>query len=310
MASSSDALPEDYSQSHELLPQNIPATPKNMRRFAVPLVIVLILGLLGGVYLYVTQQVNTKVTADHAEHQEMSPSVHDIVHVRQKLVVGTDTNFKPMEFTDPKTGERVGFDIDLGKAIAKELNVPVVFETIDFDSVFAPENLGKSNALTQGKVDLMLDSISITPERSTKYLFSKSYLNAGQVIVTRSDVTTITVAEDLRGKKIAVAESTSNEKQALTYTSSDKVLRIKEPDDQAIAVLSKKADAMLVDLTNAKGLIDSHPGLHITSDPLTDDNYGIVIAKGKDDLLTEVNGILDTLRQRGILESLKQKWLE
>jgi polar amino acid transport system substrate-binding protein len=78
----------------------------------------------------------------------------------------------------------------------------------------------------------------------------------------------------------------------------------------AQAVLDGKADVMLTDLTNAKGIIDTHQGLKIATDPLTSESYGIVMSKGKADLQTEINRILDVLRQRGTLESLKQKWLE
>lgn len=253
---------------------------------------------------------NDRVNTDHAEHMEMSPSVHQIVHVRQKLVIGTDTNFEPMEFLDPQTHDRVGFDIDLGKSIAQELNVPAEFVTVDFDSIFAPQNLGKSNDLTSGKVDLLLDSVTITPERQGYYLFSQPYINVGQVAVTLKTNHTITSKANLANLRLSVAPSTSNEELAKTLTADAKVLRFENPEDQASSVIDGKADAMIVDLTNAKGIVNNHPELKIATDPFTDEFYGAVMTHEKDDLAETINQILNTLKQRGVLESLHQKWFE
>jgi ABC-type amino acid transport substrate-binding protein len=292
-------------------PIETPETPRhNTNRWWLAAVILVALAVLVAAGWYIFQSFNNRVNTDHADHMEMSPSVHQIMHVRQKLIIGTEDTYEPMEFLDPKSHDRVGFDIDLGKAIAQELNVPAEFTNINFDSIFAPQNLGKDNVLTTGKVDLLIDSVTITPERQKYYLFSDPYINVGQVAITLKSNTTIKTKADLTNQKLAVAPATSNEALAKTLTTDAKVLRYVVPEDQAMAVVNGKADAMLVDLTNAKGIINNHPKLKIATDPFTEENYGVVIAKGKEDLQSTINQILDTLKQHGILESLRQKWFE
>jgi ABC-type amino acid transport substrate-binding protein len=283
---------------------------KSSQRWLIPVIVVVALAGLIGAYFYLTTLFQNKVTSDHAEHMAMSPSLHEIMHVRQKLLVGTENTYQPMEFLDSQSKDLTGFDIDLAKEIAKELNVPVEFAMINFDSVFATKNLGSQNVLTNGKVDMLIDSVTITSERQKSYLFSKPYLNVGQVALTKEANADIHTAADLQNKRIAVETSTSNETLALTYTANENVVRVADFPSAAQAVLDGQADAMLTDLTNAKGITITHPGLKIATDPLTDESYGIVISKDKADLLTQVNLILDSLRQSGVLEQLKQKWLE
>jgi polar amino acid transport system substrate-binding protein len=266
--------------------------------------------ILGGAGWFIMQSFNSRVNTDHAEHMEMSPSVHEIVHVRQKLLVGTEDTFEPMEFRDATSQERVGFDIDLARAIAQELNVPVEFQDIDFESIFGEGNLGKANVLTRGDVDMLIDSVTITDARKKYFLFSDPYINVGQVAVTLGSNNSIQRKSDLTGKRLTVAESTSNEKLAESLTADGNVIRLTDPVDQAQAVINGEADAMIVDLTNAKGIVNHHPELKIATDPFTKEYYGIVMAKGKDDLATTVNQILSTLKQRGVIESLQQKWFE
>ena len=139
---------------------------------------------------------------------------------------------------------------------------------------------------------------------------SESYLNAGQVIITRKDEASVKFTTDLAGKKITVQKETTNEEQALLYTQKELVLTYEDFIDATKALLSGEADAIFSDLTNAKGIIDENPTLKIVSDPFTSDFYGIVFRKGEGELVTKINNILDSLRQRGVSVYLKQKWLE
>jgi polar amino acid transport system substrate-binding protein len=50
-----------------------------------------------------------------------------------KLVVGTDPTYEPNEFKD--NGKIVGFDVDLGDAIAKKLGLTAEFEESKFDAI-------------------------------------------------------------------------------------------------------------------------------------------------------------------------------
>lgn len=218
-----------------------------------------------------------------------------------KIKIGTDATFPPMEFTDSE-GNLVGYDIDLGNKIADEIGVKAEFVNIAWDDLF--------NQLVAKKIDMIASGVSITDERRMKYSFSESYINAGQVIMTRKNDTSIKSVADLADKKIAVQAGTTNQDEALKYTSAELVLA---HDDFLLAIkslLDGQADAILADLTLASSVVDGHQNLKIASDPFTSDYYGIVFRKDDAELVKEVNTALDVLRQRGVLVFLKQKWLE
>src|SRR5437868_2689463 len=69
------------------------------------------------------------------------------------LRIGTNANFPPFEMVDSK-GNLVGFDIDLGRALAKKLNLKAEFKEFDFDALIL--------ALKQGQIDIILSAMSIT----------------------------------------------------------------------------------------------------------------------------------------------------
>lgn len=265
-------------------------------RILVVVICVLLGLLLGGVY-YAFNGFQKRLTT---ESLPPGPTVQRVID-SGKLVIGADATFPPMEFMDA-SGKLVGYDVDLGTRIAEELGVEAEFVNISWDNIF--------DVLLQGEVDVVISSVTITEERELTYDFSDSYINAGQVIITRTEDASIQTTADLAGKKIAVQEGTTNEEQALLYTSEDLVLTYADFIDATEALLSGEADAIFSDLTGAKGIIDANAGLKIASDPFTSDFYGVTFRKDEEDLVAEVNQILTALRQEGFMVFLKQKWLE
>lgn len=217
----------------------------------------------------------------------------------QKLIVGTDPTLSPMEYL--KQGQLVGYDIDLAHVIAKELDAEVVFKTIVFDDLFT--------ALEEKQVDIVISAVSITEERRQKFDFSAPYLNTGQVIITRRNSTAINSTADLQGKKIAVQRGTTNEEEALKYTTPNLVIRFEDFVQATQALMEGTVDAVFTDLPNGIGITSTHPELKIAGEPFTDEYYAILLRKN-DPLTNEVNEALNRLASEGILVELKQKWID
>ena len=74
-----------------------------------------------------------------------------------ELIVGLNTSFPPYEFID-EDGQIIGYDVDVATQIAKKLNKKLVIKDMGFDALIV--------ALKQGKIDLILAGMEITPERS------------------------------------------------------------------------------------------------------------------------------------------------
>jgi ABC-type amino acid transport substrate-binding protein len=272
------------------------APPKTNTYIRIILAVVLAGVVLIVILFVLLKNYNTQLTVAPVK----KPTVERL-QTKGKIIIGTDATYEPMEFIDA-TGHFNGFDIELINRITEKIGIQPEFKNVVFDDIF--------DALEKKQIDLIISSVSITDERKKKFDFSDSYLNAGQVIITRKENDTIKTTADLAGKRIAVQSGTTSETQALSFTSPNLVSRFDDNSSASAALADKKVDAIFADLTGAKGIVVANPGLKIASEPFTNEQYGIVFRKGEGDLVEEVNASLNSLRQQGVLVFLKQKWLE
>ena len=113
------------------------------------------------------------------------------------FVVASDASFPPMEFVD-ETKAIVGFDIDMMNAVAAAMGFKVEYKNTAWDGIFA--------GLESAAYDAVLSAVAITDERKQKYDFSEPYVNAGQIVVVRTDEMAITGDKTLAGKLVGAAE--------------------------------------------------------------------------------------------------------
>ena len=95
-----------------------------------------------------------------------------------KFIVGY-TEFAPIAFEDESTGELVGFDIELAKAVAAKLGLTVEFKIIDWDT--------KEAELKSKTVDCIWNGMTITAKRQAEMEVSIPYMNNKQVAVIRKE---------------------------------------------------------------------------------------------------------------------------
>lgn len=287
--------PNSDINQHDDMSQRSMSDDSRKNSVWVMIVILVLIFLVGSIFIIIL------FNRPHNTTEEAStPNVDKIIN-RGTLIVGTDATFPPMEsFND--AGDIIGYDIDLAQKIADDLGVELEIKNVEWDLLF--------DALIDGKVDMVISGVTITDDRKELYAFSKQYINAGQVILTRNDNTTITSIADLTDAKIAVQEETTNAKEALKYTDAENVLQYSDFKEATSALVNREADAIFSDLTGARGIIDENPTLKIASEPFTNDYYGIVMRIGENDLVDKVNSIIGELKQTGYLLYLHQKWLE
>ena len=117
------------------------------------------------------------------------------------IKVAVNSIYPPMEYKDPESGDLVGFDIDLGNAIAKELGVKLDWQESAFEQLLP--------SLTTGRVDMILSGMSDLPTRRDTADFI-DYLNSGaQFYILASRANEIKQATDLCGKSVGTSRSTS-----------------------------------------------------------------------------------------------------
>lgn len=259
------------------------------------LVVLLLMGLSGAFFLF-----NTQLKKQNVQQVIPGPTAIPMAPVKT-LIIGTDATYPPMEYKDD-TGNLVGYDIDLGNQIAAELGGKAEIHNIPWDNVFT--------ALEQKKVDVIISSVTINDERKKQYLFSSPYINAGQVILTKKENTTILAPTDLKDKKVGVQKETTSETEAVKYTDPKLVTAFADYDEAAKALIAGKVDAVIIDLTAGKGIVDKFKALKLSSDPFTNEFYGVVLRKDEKVMQTRINQAISTLHEKGILDDIKQKWFQ
>ena len=222
-----------------------------------------------------------------------------VSEIRGTITIGTEATYPPMESIDEK-GEFIGIDIDIAREIAADLEVKADFQNIGWEELF--------DAVREGKVDMIISAITITPERAQTLAFSDPYFNAGQVIVTKKDlVNLIKGVEDLKGREVGAQMETTSETEAKKYT--DSVVTFENYNLALGDLLEGKVEAIVIDYPAALGMVAENEGLAIVGEPFTQEFYGAAVQIGQNELLDQINATIRRLKQTGELKKLEEKWL-
>ena len=185
--------------------------------------------------------------------EESGDSSLDDIMAKGKIIMGLDVGFKPMGYYDDN-GNIIGFDIDLAKEVASRMGVELELQPIDWSA--------KELELNNGKIDLIWNGMSVTPDRVENMNISKPYL-ANRMIIIVADGSGIAAKADLAGKIVGVQAGSS----ALDAINGDAdgataatFSKISEFPDNPTAFLDLKAgriDALVVDEVVGLNLIET-----------------------------------------------------
>jgi polar amino acid transport system substrate-binding protein len=220
-----------------------------------------------------------------------------------KITIATDATWPPMEFVNEQK-EIVGFDIDLMKAAAKAGGFQVEFKNTAWDGIFA--------GLANGEYDAVISSVTITDERKQTMDFSVPYINAGQVLVVRSDSSAAKLA-DLTGKSVGAQIGTTGAFEVEKV----KGVTLKTYDELGLAIedlSNARIDAVVCDTPIAASYVlqnQTYKGkLKIVGQPFTQELYGVAVKKGNTKVLDEINAGLKKVVDSPEYQQLKSKWLQ
>ncbi|TAM70695.1 MAG: amino acid ABC transporter substrate-binding protein [Microbacteriaceae bacterium] len=215
------------------------------------------------------------------------------------LVVGTEGTYRPFSYHDPKTNQLTGYDIDVTRAVARELGIKVTFQETEWDGIFA--------ALDSKRIDLIANQVSITPAREAKYSFSTPYTVSPGVIISRADDTSITSFADLKGK--TTAQSNTSDWYALAQKYGANVQAV-EGWAQAIALLTQgRIDATVNDKLTLLDYEKQHPEAKLriaatASDPAKN---AFAFRKGST-LPSDFDAALEKLSANGTLAKISKRY--
>jgi polar amino acid transport system substrate-binding protein len=217
-----------------------------------------------------------------------------------KLSIGLDDSYPPMEFRNDKN-ELEGFDIDLGKELAKKLGVKYNPVVTDFNGIIL--------ALQSGKFDAILATLSITDERKKNIDFVGPYINGGQIIVVKSGNKSMSTKEDLKGKVVGVQLGSTGEQAAGKIEGIKEIKKYDKITEAFHEVNIGRVDALICDSEVGEYYVAKDKvNYTVLKDKLTKEPVGIGVKKKDKKLQEALNKALDDLKKDGTLSKLSIKW--
>ena len=219
----------------------------------------------------------------------------------ETLRVGMSGGYFP--FTFVRQDELQGFEVDVMNAVGAEAGMDIAYETMSFS--------GLIGALQAGRIDTIANQITITPEREAAFVFTQPYVIDGAQVVTREGNDEIGGVDDLKGKTVAVNLGSNFEQLLRDLPFADEIdIKTYESNIEQDTALGR-GDAFVMDRVSSAQVIAKSPlPLQLAGPPFSEIHNALPF---RDDeagraLRDRVDAALTTLREKGTLTEISQKW--
>lgn len=223
---------------------------------------------------------------------------------KDELVVGMELAYPPFETTD-ESGNPAGISVDMAYALGEYLGRPVRIENMAFSGLIP--------ALTTGKIDLILSSMTITEERAKTVNFSDPYAKAQLSLLVYKD-SPVQSFDDLKaeGRKLAVKNGTTGHLFALANLPEENIVVFDKETACVLEVSQGRADAFIYDaLTIYRNAQDNADTTRAVFTPFQKEYeyWGMALNQDDTELLEQVNAWLAEYQEAGKMSELGDKYL-
>ena len=274
-----------------------------------------------------TQTARTKAAeeCEDPEKQTLSPSSADGDTIRaiknrtgekRKLIVGVDQNSYRWGYRNPnsgKTAELEGFDIDLVHRIAKDiLGDP---DAVQFKAIPTDQRIP---AIQDGRVDMVVRTMTINCDRIADVAFSAPYFKTGQQVLAPKSSPVKGYDDTLADRRICTAAGSTafaaleaDQKDGKLPASTDISTTVPNQLDCLVRLQLGEVDAVVTDGALAASQAAQDPTVQLKGDAFTAEYYGVAMKKDADDLVRRVNQILVDYRKDTAngWQTSYEKWL-
>ncbi|MET8577621.1 glutamate ABC transporter substrate-binding protein [Streptomyces sp. NPDC005012] len=264
---------------------------------------------------------------ERPEAQSLSPSTAEsgptirAIKERGYLRVGVDQNSYGWGYRDPNSAEDQvelsGFDIDLARRTADEILGPRAdgqSPNIRFHAI--PTNQ-RIPAVREGRVDMVVRTMTITCDRLEEVSFSAPYFTTGQQVLAPARSSVTGYDRSLAGLRIcSAAGSTAHSR--LEEDRRNGVPAVAEADiattvpnqlDCLVRLQLGEVDAVVTDSALAASQAAQDPSVALKGEEFTEEYYGVAMAEDADDLVRRVNAVLRDYVADGGWKRAYDRWL-
>ncbi|WP_460492770.1 glutamate ABC transporter substrate-binding protein [Dactylosporangium cerinum] len=222
---------------------------------------------------------------------------------RGRLIVGIDQNAYLTSYRDPRTGEVVGFEIDLAKEIARALlGNP---DAIQWRAITTADRIP---VLERGEVDMVIRTMTSTCERRQQVAFSTEYLTSAQRLLVNKG-SGIDDFEDLAGRKVCATRGSTSIVTIMKQPSKPVPVATDSTLDCLVLLQQGQVDAVSTVDVLLIGLAAQDPSTEVVGKPVSDEPSAVAMRLDAQDLVRFVNGVLERVRSSGKWTEIYSRWL-
>ncbi|GAA2433986.1 glutamate ABC transporter substrate-binding protein [Actinomadura vinacea] len=221
---------------------------------------------------------------------------------KETLVVGVRPDLPSLGFRRPD-GTFEGFDIDVARYVGRRLG-----SKVSFVPVLASQRI---SALRDGKVDLVLATLSVTPDRKTQIAFAGPYYNSYQDVMVRSEERDVKAVRDLKDRRFCAVEGADPTTRLLALHGMTAQLVRAASYDQCMSMIRTRAiDAITTNDVILAGLIrrDGTGTTRLLDAKISEQNTGIGIRRGDTGGCEALNKAITRMYQDRTADALFAKW--
>lgn len=227
---------------------------------------------------------------------------------QKTLKSASNIKFPPFSYLDEK-GEATGFDVEITKALCKEMQVECDIVLMPFSQIIP--------ALSKGELDMAVASFARTEERANVIDFTDYYYRSCNIYIVRHDYVKNADPSFLEGKKIGAQLGTIQE-DYLRKNYAERIELVLHPTFENLfaSLGAGKVDAIFVDALAGYSALNTELGQEF--EPLGEavttgheqENARIGIAKNNHQLREDLNKAIQAIVRSGEYEQIRRKYFD
>ncbi len=213
--------------------------------------------------------------------------------------IGTEGTYAPFTYHDA-SGALVGFDVEIGKEIAKRLGVKAEYLEGKWDGLIA--------GLDANRYDAVINQVGITEARKAKYDFSDPYIASKAVLIVSGKNADIKGFADLKGKKSA--QSLTSNFGKIAENNGAELVGTDGFDQSIQLVLNGRADATINDSLSFYDFKKHKPDadVKIVAEEDKADFSGVIVRQGDPELVAAINKALAEIKADGTYKKISETY--
>ena len=242
---------------------------------------------------------------DNSAANNDAPKASAIERIKQadKIRIGVFSDKPPFGYVD-KDGKNQGFDVEIAKALTKDLLGDE--NKVEFVLV---EAANRAEYLLSNKVDIILANFTVTPARQEVVDFAKPYMKVALGVVSKDGV--ITDVKQLEGKTLLVNKGTTADAYFTKNFPNINLLKFEQNTETFEALRDGRGDALAHDNALLFAWAKENPGFVVGVKELGDiDFIAGAVRKEDKDLLEWLNAEIEKLSKDGVLNAAYEKTLK